>query len=142
MFPSLQQEQKCLCWVLSLSLQGKCSWCTEAIVEQRISKLGGFRVVPAEQCWGKSLAPLLREVRAQMGDKPLYISFDIDGLDPAYAPGTGTPEIAGLTPAQALEIIRGCKGLNIVGWPVHRGDGAWPFMDWGFSPFMAVFPPF
>ncbi|NXW91992.1 SPEB protein, partial [Alopecoenas beccarii] len=75
----------------------------------------GFRVVPAEQCWGKSLVPLLREVRAQMGDQPLYISFDIDGLDPAYAPGTGTLEIAGLTPAQALEIIRGCKGLNIVG---------------------------
>lgn len=48
----------------------------------------------------KSLEPLMREVRAQMGDKPMYISFDIDGLDPAYAPGTGTPEIAGLTPAQ------------------------------------------
>ncbi|XP_014737258.1 PREDICTED: agmatinase, mitochondrial [Sturnus vulgaris] len=75
----------------------------------------GFRVVPVEECWMKSLEPLMREVRAQMGDKPMYISFDIDGLDPAYAPGTGTPEIAGLTPAQALEIIRGCKGLNIVG---------------------------
>ncbi|NXH02517.1 SPEB protein, partial [Loxia leucoptera] len=75
----------------------------------------GFRVVPAEECWMKSLEPLMREVRAQMGDKPMYISFDIDGLDPAYAPGTGTPEIGGLTPAQALEIIRGCKGLNIVG---------------------------
>lgn len=44
--------------------------------------------------------PLMGEVRKQMGDKPVYISFDIDGLDPAYAPGTGTPEIAGLTPAQ------------------------------------------
>lgn len=60
----------------------------------------GFRVVPAEECWMKSLEPLMREVRAQLGDKPVYISFDIDGLDPAYAPGTGTPEIAGLTPAQ------------------------------------------
>lgn len=60
----------------------------------------GFRVVPVEECWMKSLEPLMREVRAQMGDKPVYISFDIDGLDPAYAPGTGTPEIAGLTPAQ------------------------------------------
>ncbi|KFV51991.1 hypothetical protein N328_06872, partial [Gavia stellata] len=75
----------------------------------------GFRVVPAEECWRRSLVPLMGEVRKQMGDKPVYISFDIDGLDPAYAPGTGTPEIAGLTPAQALEIIRGCKGLNIVG---------------------------
>lgn len=60
----------------------------------------GFRVVPAEECWSKSLAPLMVEVRKQMGDKLVYISFDIDGLDPAYAPGTGTPEIAGLTPAQ------------------------------------------
>uniref|UniRef100_A0A8D0KRN5 Agmatinase n=1 Tax=Strix occidentalis caurina TaxID=311401 RepID=A0A8D0KRN5_STROC len=75
----------------------------------------GFRVVPAEECWRNSLVPLMREVRKQMGDKPVYVSFDIDGIDPAYAPGTGTPEIAGLTPAQALEIIRGCKGLNIVG---------------------------
>ncbi|NXE29327.1 SPEB protein, partial [Ardeotis kori] len=75
----------------------------------------GFWVVLAEECWRKSLVPLMEEVRKQMGDKPVYISFDIDGIDPAYAPGTGTPEIAGLTPAQALEIIRGCKGLNVVG---------------------------
>ncbi|KAL8198573.1 UNVERIFIED_CONTAM: hypothetical protein K2H54_016624 [Gekko kuhli] len=75
----------------------------------------GFRVVLAEDCWMKSLVPLMAEVRKQMGDGPVYISFDIDGIDPAYAPGTGTPEIAGLTPAQALEIIRGCQGLNIVG---------------------------
>nr|XP_056721344.1 agmatinase, mitochondrial [Euleptes europaea] len=75
----------------------------------------GFRVVLAEDCWMKSLVPLMAEVRKQMGDRPVYISFDIDGIDPAYAPGTGTPEIAGLTPAQALEIIRGCQGLNLVG---------------------------
>ncbi|NXO15468.1 SPEB protein, partial [Oriolus oriolus] len=75
----------------------------------------GFWVVLAEECWMKSLELLMRKVRAQMGDKPMYISFDIEGLDPAYAPGTGAPEIAGLTPVQALEIIRGCKGLNIVG---------------------------
>ncbi|XP_010214397.1 PREDICTED: agmatinase, mitochondrial [Tinamus guttatus] len=79
------------------------------------SREQGFRVVLAEECWLKSLVPLMEEVREQMGDKPVYISFDIDSLDPAYAPGTGTPEIAGLTPAQALEIIRGCRGLNVVG---------------------------
>ncbi|NWU72485.1 SPEB protein, partial [Pterocles burchelli] len=81
----------------------------------KYSRDQGFRVVPAEECWWKSLVPLMEEVRKQMGDRPVYISFDIDGLDPTYAPGTGTPEIAGLTPVQALEIIRGCKGLNIVG---------------------------
>ncbi|KAM3921254.1 agmatinase, mitochondrial-like isoform 2-T2 [Leptodactylus fuscus] len=75
----------------------------------------GFRVVPAEDCWYKSLAPLMSEVRQQMGDKPVYLSFDIDGIDPSFAPGTGTPEVGGLTTHQALEIIRGSRGLNLVG---------------------------
>jgi guanidinobutyrase len=55
------------------------------------------------------------ELREQLGDGPVYISFDIDGLDPAYAPGTGTPEIGGLTTVQGLEIIRGCRGLDVIG---------------------------
>jgi len=75
----------------------------------------GFRVVPAKDCWWKSMTPLMEEVREMIGDRPVYLSFDIDSLDPAYAPGTGTPEIGGLTSVQAIEIIRGCKGLNIVG---------------------------
>ena len=75
----------------------------------------GFRVVPAEECWHRSLSPLMEEVRAQVGGGPVYLSFDIDGLDPAFAPGTGTPEIGGLTTIQALEIIRGLRGLEIVG---------------------------
>lgn len=75
----------------------------------------GFRVVPAEACWHKSLTPLMQEVRAQLGDAPTYLSFDIDGIDPAWAPGTGTPEVGGLTTIQALEIIRGCWGLRLVG---------------------------
>ena len=57
----------------------------------------------------------MAEVREQVGGGPVYISFDIDGLDPSYAGGTGTPEIAGLTTPQAVEIIRGCRGLDIIG---------------------------
>ncbi|XP_074498919.1 guanidino acid hydrolase, mitochondrial isoform X1 [Sebastes fasciatus] len=79
------------------------------------SRAQGFRVVQVEECWFKSLAPLMAEVRAQMGSGPVYLSFDIDALDPGFAPGTGTPEIAGLTPIQGVEIIRGCRGLNLVG---------------------------
>jgi guanidinobutyrase len=75
----------------------------------------GFRVVPAEECWHRSLAPLMQEVRGQLGAGPVYLSFDIDGLDPAFAPGTGTPEIGGLTVVQGLEIVRGCAGLELVG---------------------------
>ena len=75
----------------------------------------GVRVVQAEECWYQSLAPLMAEVREQLGDGPVYLTFDIDGLDPAYAPGTGTPEIGGLSVHQGLEIVRGCRGLDLVG---------------------------
>jgi len=79
------------------------------------SRQQGFRVVQAEECWHTSLEPLMAEVREKLGGGPVYLSFDIDGLDPAYAPGTGTLEIGGLTTPQGLEIIRGCYGLDIVG---------------------------
>ena len=82
-------------------------WCREQ----------GFRVVQAEECWHKSLTPLMQEVVARVGagNKPVYLSFDIDGLDPAFAPGTGTPEIGGLSVHQGLEIIRALRGVNLVG---------------------------
>jgi arginase family enzyme len=54
-------------------------------------------------------------VRQKVGGGPVYLSFDIDGLDPAFAAGTGTPEVGGLTSSQGLEIIRGCRGLDIIG---------------------------
>jgi len=57
----------------------------------------------------------MADIRQAIGDRPVYLSFDIDGIDPAWAPGTGTPEVGGLTSIQALEIVRGCKGLNLVG---------------------------
>lgn len=75
----------------------------------------GFTIVPAHEVWYQSLAPLMERIRGHLGDTPCYLSFDIDGIDPAYAGGTGTPEIGGLTVPQALEIVRGCRGLNIVG---------------------------
>lgn len=76
----------------------------------------GAVVVPAEACWYRSLEPLMGEARSRIGpDIPVYLSFDIDGLDPSVAPGTGTPEIGGLTASQGLEIIRGTFGLNLVG---------------------------
>ena len=80
------------------------------------SRQQGARVVQAEECWYKSLEPLMSEIRATIGtDTPAYLSFDIDGLDPSVAPGTGTPEPAGLTASQGLEIIRGMYGTNLIG---------------------------
>jgi agmatinase len=55
------------------------------------------------------------EVRAKLGDGPVYLSFDIDGLDPSFAPGTGTPEIGGLTTWQAQAILRQLKLIRFVG---------------------------
>lgn len=75
----------------------------------------GFRLIPVEQCWYQSMMPLMADIRAQMGDGPVYLSYDIDSLDPAWAPGTGTPEVGGLTSIQGLEIVRGCRGLQLVG---------------------------
>lgn len=75
----------------------------------------GWTVVQAEDCWHKSLTPLMAEIRARIGDAPVYLSYDIDSLDPAFAPGTGTVEPGGLTIWQGLEIVRGCAGLNLVG---------------------------
>ncbi|SHI32688.1 agmatinase [Wenxinia saemankumensis] len=75
----------------------------------------GFHIRQAQQLWHQPLKALAREIADQIGDAPVYVSFDIDALDPAFAPGTGTPEIAGLTTPQALELIRGLHGLRIVG---------------------------
>jgi len=80
------------------------------------SRQQGVRVVTAEECWYRSLAPLMDEVRTMIGPAtPTYLSFDIDGLDPSVAPGTGTPEPGGLTGSQGIEIIRGCWGLDLIG---------------------------
>ena len=76
----------------------------------------GVQVVTGEECWYKSLAPLMTDFREKVGpDTPTYLTFDIDGLDPSVAPGTGTPEPGGLMASQGLEVIRGCFGLNLVG---------------------------
>jgi guanidinobutyrase len=79
------------------------------------SRQQGFKVVQAEDCWFRSLTPLMQEVAERLQGRAVYLSFDIDGLDPAFAPGTGTPEIGGLTVAQGMQIIRGCQGLKLVG---------------------------
>ncbi len=75
----------------------------------------GWTVIQAEECWHRSLVPLMEKVRRVIGDAPCYLSYDIDSLDPAFAPGTGTVEPGGLTIWQGLEIVRGAAGLNIVG---------------------------
>jgi agmatinase len=78
----------------------------------------GMTVIHTEDIPAMGIAGVIAKARAVVGDVPTYISFDVDSLDPAFAPGTGTPEIGGLTTREAMEILRGLKGLNIVGGDV------------------------
>jgi guanidinopropionase len=78
----------------------------------------GMTVIHAEAVQREGIAPTLKRLRTVLGDGPAYLSFDVDSLDPAFAPGTGTPEAGGLSTAEALGLLRGCAGLHIVGGDV------------------------
>ena len=75
----------------------------------------GMRVVYMEEFYELGPKAVVEEARRVVGDGPTYISFDVDGLDPVYAPGTGTPEVGGLTTLEAQIMIRGLRGLNLIG---------------------------
>ena len=78
----------------------------------------GFEILTAPWVHRFGIDAVLEVVHERVGDAPLYLSFDVDGLDPAFAPGTGTPVAGGLATWQALEFVRGLKGLNLVGMDV------------------------
>ena len=81
----------------------------------KFSHDSGMRVIYMDEFHRLGIDQTLQEARRIVGQGPVYISFDIDSLDPAFAPGTGTPEIGGLTSLEAQLLIRGCSGLNIIG---------------------------
>jgi guanidinopropionase len=78
----------------------------------------GMTVLHIEDCMRMGIDAVVEQARAVVGTGPVYVSFDVDGLDPAYAPGTGTPEVGGITPREAQQILRGLQGLNIIGGDV------------------------
>lgn len=78
----------------------------------------GFTVLDAAQVNDRGVDDVLAQIKQIVGDMPVYLTFDIDCLDPAFAPGTGTPVIGGLTSDRALKLVRGLKDLNIVGMDV------------------------
>ena len=89
----------------------------------------GFEIVPDAELRELGPAEYGRRVRSRVGDAPAYMSFDIDVLDPAFAPGTGTPEVAGLDPREALALIRALAGMRFTGFdvvevaPAYDGPG-------------------
>ncbi len=79
------------------------------------SEQAGMRVVYIEEFEDLGVEGVIAEARRVVGDGPTYITFDVDGLDPVYAPGTGTPEPGGITTREALRLLRGLRHLNLVG---------------------------
>jgi guanidinopropionase len=75
----------------------------------------GMRVIHIEEFYELGWKKTVSEIRNIVGDGPVYISFDIDCLDPAFAPGTGTPVVGGMSSFEALQVLRGLSGLNIIG---------------------------
>jgi agmatinase len=78
----------------------------------------GMTVIHAEEVDALGLAAVIDRTLSVIGDGPTYVSFDVDGIDPAFCPGTGTPEVGGLTPREALSILRALAGRDIIGGDV------------------------
>jgi agmatinase/guanidinopropionase len=76
----------------------------------------GARMITIDEAMQAGAAAVAEEVRRRVGGRPAYVTLDIDALDPAFAPGTGTPEVGGLSSYQMLQMLRGLQGLNLVGF--------------------------
>ena len=96
----------------------------------------GIRVVAIEEFFERGVADVMAEARARAGDGPTYVSYDIDFVDPTFAPGTGTPEVGGPSSYQALQVVRGLAGVDIVGADVVEVSP--PFDPSGGTAWLAV----
>lgn len=76
----------------------------------------GAQVLTIDECFKIGIPAVIDRYRKVVGDRKVYVSLDIDSVDPAFAPGTGTPEVGGFTSYQILQLVRGLKGLNLVGF--------------------------
>ncbi len=89
----------------------------------------GARVITIDEAMSSGVPAIVEEIQTKAAGKPVYISLDIDSVDPAFAPGTGTPEVGGFTSHQMLHLVRGLNGLNLAGFdlvevspPYDHGD--------------------
>ncbi|MFK8049960.1 MAG: agmatinase [Halioglobus sp.] len=88
-----------------------------------------FEVIDAHQANEQSVDDTVAAIRARVGESPAYLTFDIDCLDPAYAPGTGTPVVGGMSTSKVLRILQGIADLNIVGFDVVEVSPAYDHAD-------------
>ncbi|MBL8670831.1 MAG: arginase family protein, partial [Alphaproteobacteria bacterium] len=81
-------------------------------------KAQGIRIIYIEELYERGIDAAIEEARRIAGTGPTYLSFDVDGIDPVFTPGTGTPEIGGFTTHEAQRMVRGLQGLDLVGGDV------------------------
>ena len=98
--------------VIQIGIRGGAEYLWEFSTES------GMTVIHAEEIPSDGIPAVIERAKAVLGDDPTYVSFDVDSLDPAFAPGTGTPEVGGLTPREVLALLRGMRGLNVIGGDV------------------------
>lgn len=96
----------------------------------------GARMITLDEALASGIPAVVNEVRQRIGSRPVYLSLDIDAVDPAFAPGTGTPEVGGFTSQQMLQMLRGLKGLSFVGFDLV--EVAPPFDHAGITSVLAA----
>ena len=84
--------------------------------EVQVAESQGARILTIERCFKEGIDWVIEQIHHVVGNKQVYVSLDIDAVDPAYAPGTGTPEVGGFTSFQILQLVRGLRGLDTVGF--------------------------
>ena len=83
--------------------------------DRDFAKSEGIRIITIEEFFERGIPDVISEVKSIVGDEKTYLSYDIDFIDPAFAPGTGTPEVGGPNSFQALDVVRKLYGLNLIG---------------------------
>ncbi|NDV99114.1 agmatinase [Salipiger sp. PrR002] len=104
--------------------------------DRDFAKAVGIRIIPIEEFHARGVEDVMAEAREIVGMEPTYVSYDIDFVDPAFAPGTGTPEIGGPNSYQALQVVRELMGLNIAGADLVEVSP--PFDSTGGTAFLGV----
>ena len=104
--------------------------------DRDFAKAEGIRIIEIEEFFARGVADVMAEARAIAGDGPTYVSYDIDFVDPTFAPGTGTPEVGGPNSFQALQVCRELQGVRIVG--ADMVEVSPPFDTSGGTAFLGV----
>jgi len=97
---------------IQIGIRGPTSWANDLSNAEEM----GAKILTIDRVFEMGIPAVIDEMRATIGGRPVYVSLDIDSVDPAFAPGTGTPEVGGLTSYQILQLVRGLQGLNLVGF--------------------------